>query len=124
MLAPRKEEAALIPSNNSKPADVLIRNFAGKPLALDRGERFYPEKDPTGPVLYSFSRDRRFARQTIPAGLLQQPTAMGTGPSNCESEAEVETRIITLALAKMICKRMRQCHQKQARKKVIAPVGE
>ena len=34
-LAPRKEEAALIPSNNSKPADVLIPNFAGKPLALD-----------------------------------------------------------------------------------------
>ena len=34
-LAPRKEEAASIPSNNSKPADVLIPNFAGKPLALD-----------------------------------------------------------------------------------------
>ena len=34
-LAPRKEEAALIPSNNSKPADVLIPNFAGKQLALD-----------------------------------------------------------------------------------------
>ena len=80
--------------------------------------------DPTGPVLYSFSRATSFARQTVPVGLLQQPAAMGTGPSNCESEAEVETRIITLALAKMICKRMRQCHQKQARKKVIAPVGE
>ena len=33
-LAPKKEEAALIPSNNSKPADVLIPNFARKPLAL------------------------------------------------------------------------------------------
>ena len=33
-LAPRKEEAALIPSNNSKPADVLIPNFVGKPLAF------------------------------------------------------------------------------------------
>ena len=34
-LAPRKEEGALIPSYNSKPANVLIPNFAGKPLALD-----------------------------------------------------------------------------------------
>ena len=32
-LAPRKEEAASIPSNNSKPAEVLIPNLAGKPLA-------------------------------------------------------------------------------------------
>ena len=32
---PRKEEAALIPSNNSKSANVLIPKFAGKSLALD-----------------------------------------------------------------------------------------
>ena len=35
-LAPRKEERALIPGNNAKPADVLIPHFsAGKDLALD-----------------------------------------------------------------------------------------
>ena len=51
-------------------------------FTVNRGARFYPENDPTGPVLYSFRRARSFARQTIPDGLLLQPATNGTGPSN------------------------------------------
>ena len=34
-LAPRKEEAALIPSNSPKPANILIPNLAWKTIASD-----------------------------------------------------------------------------------------